>query len=78
MHKKKPRYFRGFPCLWLLLSLLVCCVLVTPLAIFFELDLAGDELPILARPIVDAVALRAREFDELVLRHEAALYRKGL
>ena len=54
------------------------CLLLTPFTIFFELDLAGDELPILARPIVDAVALRAREFDELVLRHEAALYRKGL
>jgi hypothetical protein len=42
-------------------------VRLTPFAVLFELDLALHKLSVLARPVVDAVALRAREFDELIL-----------
>lgn len=54
-------------------SLLFCFLmnrrLFTPLAILLELDLAGDELAVLARPIVRALAHRTGEFEELVLGH---------
>ena len=44
-----------------------------PFAVFFELDFALDELLILARPIIGARALLARQFYELVLGHAKAL-----
>ena len=42
---------------------------LTPFAVLLEFDLARDELLILARPIVGAVALGAGEFEKLILRH---------
>jgi hypothetical protein len=55
------------------------CRFLTPLAVLLELDLAGDELLVLARPIVRPLADGALELYELVLRHMwPALYRKGL
>ena len=38
-----------------------------PFAVFLELNFALYELPILARPVVNAPALLAREFYELIL-----------
>ena len=38
-----------------------------PFAVLLDIDLALHELAVLARPIVDAAALRAREFKELIL-----------
>lgn len=38
-----------------------------PFAVLFEVDFSLDEFAILARPVVDACTLGAREFDELVL-----------
>jgi len=49
---------------------------LAPLAVLFELDLALDELLVLAGPIVDASAFTAREFYELILGHERRLYLK--
>ena len=40
-----------------------------PFAVLFQVNLALDELPVLARPIIDAAALTARYFYELILRH---------
>jgi hypothetical protein len=40
-----------------------------PFAEFLELDLPLHQLAVLARPIIDASALRAREFEKLVLGH---------
>ncbi len=51
----------------LLLRLLVLRVGFAPFAVLLEFDFALDELPILARPIVDARALRTADFNELVL-----------
>jgi hypothetical protein len=45
------------------------CRFLTPFAELLELDLAGDELLVLARPIVRPLADGALELDELVLRH---------
>ena len=44
---------------FLLLHLFVLSLRTAPLAPFFEFDFALDELAILARPIVDAVAFGA-------------------
>lgn len=52
---------------WLLLRLLVHGVLAAPVAILVELDLALDELFVLARPIIDTLATLASEFDKLIL-----------
>jgi len=41
-----------------------------PLAVLFELYLALHELLVLARPVIDALAFIAREFDESVLGHD--------
>ena len=38
-----------------------------PLAILLELDFARDKLPVLARPVVNAVALSAGDPYELIL-----------
>lgn len=38
-----------------------------PTAVLLELYFLGNELLIFARPIIDAAALAASEFDELVL-----------
>ena len=40
----------------LFLDLFVLGLLLVPLAILFEFDLAGDELLVFARPVVDALA----------------------
>ena len=40
-----------------------------PFAVFFQVDLALDEFAVLARPIIDATALAARYFYQLILRH---------
>jgi hypothetical protein len=42
----------------LFFRLLVCCVLVTPLAIFIELNFALNFLFILARPIIHSFTVR--------------------
>ena len=42
-------------------------LLLAPFAIFLELDLASDQLFVLAAPIVNALAVFAREFDESFL-----------
>lgn len=54
---------------FLFLCLLVYSLLLAPLAILGELDLALHEFFILARPIVNALAVLAREFNELFLGH---------
>lgn len=43
------------------------CLLLTPFAVLFELDFLGHELLVFARPIVNTLAVLARELDELVL-----------
>ena len=62
----------------LLFGLFVRGAFPAPFAVLLELDFLRDKLPVLARPIVGATALRTRELYELVLRHRAALYRRGL
>ncbi len=51
----------------LFLCLFVLGMKLAPLAVFLDLDLARDELAILARPIINAAALGAREFEKLIL-----------
>ena len=51
----------------LILGLFVLSLLFAPLAVLFQLDLAHDKLPILARPIVDVLALFAAQPYELIL-----------
>lgn len=41
----------------------------TPFAVLLQFNFARNELAVLTRPIVNAVALGARQFDELVLGH---------
>ncbi len=53
----------------LLLDLFVRSLHLTPLAKLIELNLALDELLVLARPIVDTLTLCAGEADELFLGH---------
>ena len=53
----------------LFFSLLMLSMSATPFAILLQFDLARDKLSILAWPIVGAVALRAGDFYELILRH---------
>jgi hypothetical protein len=47
---------------------------LAPLAVFLDIDLALDELAVLAGPIIDATALRAGEFEKLILRHSESHY----
>ena len=42
-------------------------VRLAPFAILLEFNFARDQLTVLARPVVDAVAFRAREFEKLIL-----------
>jgi ADP-ribose pyrophosphatase YjhB (NUDIX family) len=49
-------------------------LLATPFAPLLEFYFALHELSILARPIVDAAALGAGEFDELILGHNVRHY----
>jgi len=49
-----------------------------PTTILLELDLALNEFLIFARPIVDATALLAGQFYELILGHSAEHYTKYL
>ena len=51
-------------------------LLPIPLAPLLQFNFALNELLVLARPIVYAAAFGAREFYELILGHEARLYRK--
>ena len=53
----------------LFLDLLMLLLGLAPLAILLELDLAGDELLVLAAPVVYALAGSAGEFDEFILGH---------
>ena len=62
----------------LLLNFFMRSGFLTPFAVLLELNLAGYKLPVLARPIVRALAHRTGELYELVLGHRARLYRKGL
>ena len=62
------------PILFLFLDLLMRGLLATPLAVLLQLDLALHELLVLARPVVDTLALLAGELDELFLGHNAANY----
>ncbi len=45
-----------------------------PFAVFLDIDFALDELAVLAGPIIDAAALRAGEFEKLILRHSECHY----
>jgi hypothetical protein len=51
-------------------------LLLAEFAELLELDLALDKLAILARPVVDVLALLARKFDELILGHGEDYTRK--
>ena len=42
-------------------------LLLAPLTVLFKLDLAGNKLFVLATPIVNTLAIFAREFDESFL-----------
>ncbi len=42
-------------------------VRLAPFAVLLELNFARDKLPVLARPVVDAVTLRTRESEKLIL-----------
>ena len=53
--------------LFLLLGFFVLRVRLTPFAVLLELDFARDKLPVLARPVVGAVALRTCESEKLIL-----------
>ena len=74
----RSKYRAGFHRLQTLRLLLLCflmlCVRLAPFAVLRKVHLAGDELPVLARPIIRAAALRTREFEKLILRHIAANY----
>ena len=51
----------------LLLRLLMHRMLTAPVAVLVELDLALNELLVLARPIIDAFTAFAGEFYKLIL-----------
>ena len=51
----------------LLLRFFVLRVRLAPTAILLELDFARDKLPVLAGPVVGAIALAACESEELIL-----------
>jgi len=53
--------------LFLLLGFFVLRVRLTPFAVLLELDFARDKLPVLAGPVVGAVALAACESEKLIL-----------
>lgn len=53
------------------------CRFPAPFTILLELNLLGDELTILARPVVRALAHGTAELYELVLRHRLGLYLTG-
>lgn len=67
--EKKPRFCEVPSQSGLFLSLLVRCLLSTPLAVLLQFNFARDKLAILARPIIDAPALGACHFYQLILRH---------
>jgi hypothetical protein len=58
----------------LFLHFLVLGVSLAPLTILLDIDLALDELAVLAGPIIDAPTLRAGEFEKLILRHSESHY----
>jgi hypothetical protein len=47
---------------------------LAPFAVFLDIDLTFDKLAVLAGPIIDATALRAGEFEKLILRHSECHY----
>ena len=51
----------------LLFGFFVFSMSFTPLAVFLQFYFARNKLPVLARPVVDAVTLRTREFEKLIL-----------
>ena len=57
----------GYATKTLLLSLFVYGMDLAPFAVLPEFYFARDELAVLARPIVGATALAAREFEKLIL-----------
>lgn len=57
----------------LLFAFLVLRVRLAPLAELLKFDFALDKLPVLARPIVRAGALRAGQLYQLILGHCGAL-----
>lgn len=65
-NKKIPK--GGFPPP-LFFHFLMHGVFFTPFAIFFELDFSFDKLLVFPAPVVDALALVARELDQLFLCH---------
>ena len=52
---------------FLFLRLLVLGMRLAPFAVLLEFDFARDELPVLAGPVVGAIALRTREPEKLIL-----------
>ena len=55
------------PIISLFLRFLVRGALLAPFAKLHELDLALDFLAVLGRPVIDALALLARELDKVIL-----------
>ena len=65
---KTPVMHRPFDnALFLLLGFFVLRVRLAPFAVLLELDFARDKLPVLAGPVVGAVALAACESEKLIL-----------
>ena len=58
----------------LFLNFLVLRMSLAPFAVFLDIDLTFDKLAVLAGPIIDATALRAGEFEKLILRHSECHY----
>ena len=58
----------------LLLCFLVLGMSLTPLTVLLEIDFALDKLAVLARPVIDAAALGAGQFEKLILRHNERNY----
>lgn len=51
---------------------------LAPLAVLLEFNFTLYQLPILARPIINAAALLACDLYQLILGHSSALYRSGV
>ena len=47
---------------------------LAPFAVLLEIDFALDKLAVLARPVIDAAALGAGQFEKLILRHNERNY----
>ena len=53
----------------LFLGLLMLCLRTAMLAVFLKFYFLRDEFSIFTRPVISALALFARQLDELILRH---------